>query len=104
MEILEEFDFDSRPSRSRYVAAMTALVEDNVRAVKLTRGQDFDADVQLASVQGAISTLARERFGVRVVTRRVGDDELVVGINPNQTVRRRRKSSEPRERASSASA
>lgn len=90
MEILEQFDFDKRPSRSRYADVIKALVEDGVHAVKITRGEkEFPAEVSIETVQGGISTQVREA-GRTAVTRKLGDDVLVVGLEDSRAKRPRK--------------
>lgn len=79
MEILDSFNFDERPSRSRYAAVVQALVQDGKHAVRLTRGTDFPAAVKIDTVQAGVSTAVR-KAGKRARTRVVSDDELVVGL------------------------
>ena len=83
MEILNNFDFNSRPSRSRYEAVADALINQGADAVKLVRGVDFPPSVKIDSVQGGVSTYIRENHDKSARTRVLDDDTLVVGINPN---------------------
>jgi hypothetical protein len=89
MRQLQEFDFDTRPSRSRYADAVSALVDDGVFAVELKRGEDFPANLALSSVQGSVSSLIRKR-GKTARTRIVDKDTIVVGLQANGTSSRRR--------------
>lgn len=88
MEILETFNFDERPSRSRYAGVVKALVEQRKHAVKLTRGADFPVDVKIDTVQAGVSTAVR-KAGKRARTRVVSDDELVVGLADDRPARKR---------------
>jgi len=90
MEILEQFDFNNRPSRSRYEAVADALLNKGAEAVKLKRGVDFPETVKIDSVQGGISTYIRETYDKSARTRVLDDDTIVVGNNP--TPRRRKQS------------
>lgn len=87
MEILDSFNFDERPSRSRYAAAVKALVQDKRHAVKLTRGVDFPEGVKIDTVQAGVSTAVR-KAGKRAQTYVVSDDVLVAGLHPDQAPRR----------------
>jgi hypothetical protein len=88
MEKLSSFDFDHRPSRSRYVKVVVALADDKVHAVKLKRGEDFPEDVDISTVQAGVRNVF-DKEGKRARTRIVSKDELVVGLHPEQTPRRR---------------
>jgi hypothetical protein len=95
MEKLDSFDFSKRPSRSRYAPVVEALLHGKtddgkpVKAVRLKRGEDWPPDVNLDSVQGAISDQLR-KAGKRAQTFRVDDDTLVVGLNDKPAPARRR--------------
>lgn len=88
MKILDEFDFDARPSRSRYAVMVKALVEDNAHAAVLKRGEDFPEGVQMATVQAGASAAMR-KAGTRAITRIIDPDHLAVGVHPDQAPRRR---------------
>jgi hypothetical protein len=89
MEILEEFDFTARPSRSRYADAVTALVDNGAHAVRLARGTDFPDNLKMDTVQSAVTTQIR-KAGKRARTYKVDDDTLVVGLRPDHSPARRR--------------
>lgn len=89
MEILESYSF-TKPSTSRYAAAVSALVEDGHFAVKLKRGTDFPAEIGIEAVQGAISEQIRKR-GKRARTFRESDDVLVVSLYGDGEGPRRRR-------------
>jgi hypothetical protein len=80
MEKLDSYIFGRRPSRSRYAAAVTALIDEGTAAVLLKRGDDFDQAVDIQSVQGAISTQIRNR-GKKARTERVDDNTLAVALD-----------------------
>jgi hypothetical protein len=80
MELLQSFDF-TRPSRSRYAPAVKALMEDRVFAVLLKRGEDFPADITMASVQGGIrDKIAKAGGRARIFPTEEGN--LVVSLWP----------------------
>jgi hypothetical protein len=88
MKILQHFDFDQRPSRSRYAAAARALVEDGVKAVELERGEDFPADVKMATVQSGVRA-AVKKAGKTAQTYIVTDDRIIVGLKDENAKPRR---------------
>src|SRR4051794_23169444 len=88
MERLDSFDFDARPDRSRYAAVAKALVDDKVHAVKLKRGVDFPADVKMTTVQSGVRNVV-SKAGKRARTYIVSEDEIVVGLNTDQSPRKR---------------
>lgn len=91
MEKLTSYEF-KKPSRSRYAPVVKALVDDDVVAVRMKRGEDFPGDVTMDGVQAAISDQVRKR-GRRARTFRESDDALVVALWPEgegpRTPRRR---------------
>lgn len=89
MEILESFDFDKRPSRSRYAPVVKALVEDGAKAVRLTRGEDFPQPLSMDAVQGAIADQFR-KAGKKAETYRQDEDHLVVRLSDKPSTGRRR--------------
>lgn len=96
MEILQSYEF-RKPSRSRYAPVVKALLEDGAPVVKLTRGEDFDQDAQIGSVQGAVSAQVRESpkntDKRRPHTFVESDDVLIVALYPKgegPALRRRR--------------
>lgn len=88
MKKLDSFDFKSRPTRSRYKEAYEALVEEEVGAVVLERGEDFPESAKLQNVQGGVSEHFRKR-GKKVTTRTIAPDQVVVGLEGDATPRRR---------------
>jgi hypothetical protein len=86
---LETFDWNHRPSRSRYAEAFRVLEEDGVEAVRLKRGEDFPAEIKMDSVKGGIRNEFLKR-GRRARTREQDDGTLVVGFNPDPAPPRRR--------------
>jgi hypothetical protein len=89
MKILEEFDFSKRPSRSRYAPVVRALVEDNAVAVQLERGEDFPADVKIATASSGVRA-AIKKAGKRAEVYPVDDDTIVVRLRSNGTSSSRR--------------
>jgi hypothetical protein len=89
MEKLDSFDFDKRPSRSRYAPVVKAMVEDGVKAVRLKRGEDFPQEVNIDSVQSAVADQVR-KAGKHAQTHRESEDSLVVGLQTNPRPARRR--------------
>lgn len=104
MEKLDSFNFDERPSRSRYAPVVKALVEDGTFAVALNRGEPmFPEDVKIDSVIAGVRT-AVSKAGKRTRIRRaplpdgtLSNDRLVVGLDTEPAPRRR--SSRKREAA-----
>jgi hypothetical protein len=89
MEILDDtFDFDSRPSRSRYAPVVKALVEEGKFGVKLKRGSDFPAGVKIDTVQAGVRT-ELGKAGKRAKTRILSPDELAVRLHPVQNPAKR---------------
>jgi hypothetical protein len=89
MEKLSSFDFDARPSRSRYVPVVKALVDENTFAVKIKRGDpEFPEKVKVATIQAGVRTEVG-KTGKTARTRILSADEIVVGLDPNPTSRRR---------------
>lgn len=88
MKILQHFDFDQRPSRSRYASTVDALIVRNVAAVTLERGDDFPDDVKIATVQSGVRA-AVAKAGKRARTYIISDDEIVVGLDDRPAKPRR---------------
>src|SRR4051794_4130607 len=88
MKILQHFDFDQRPSRSRYASTVKALVIDNEAAVTLERGDDFPDDVKIATVQSGVRA-AVKKASKTARTYIISDDEIVVGLDDRPVKPRR---------------
>lgn len=79
MKQLQSFNFDERQTISRYDPVVKALVDDEVFAVELHRGEDFDEDSKV----GGVSSQLRNRIkkaGRRARVRIVNEDVIVVGL------------------------
>lgn len=81
MKRLQSFNFDERPSDSRYDPIVAALVDDGVVAVELRRGEDFDENTKVGGVQGQLRLRISKR-GRRARVRILSDDVIVVGLWP----------------------
>lgn len=91
MEILENFDFDKRPSRSRYAPVVDALINNGVKAVRIRRGDpEWPNGTNIESIQGAVADQIRKR-GKNARTHRETDDSLIVGLNEKPAPARRRR-------------
>jgi hypothetical protein len=99
MEILHNYEF-KRESRSRYAAAIKALVEDGVFSVRLFRGVDFPKEVPMNSIQGGVKD-AFKKSGHHIRTFTEGEDAIVISRQPEGYTPRGRKK---RQRAEAPSA
>lgn len=88
MEILDDFDFDHRESRSQWAPYVKALIDGHngkpVHAIKLVAGQDFAADAHLDNVHNGLSTLVR-KHGRRARIRKLPNETpkaLIIGLYP----------------------
>jgi hypothetical protein len=95
MQQLTEYSF-TRASRSRYAEAVSLLLDKNVFAVRLVRGEDFDKEVSVKSVQRAVSQLIRKRG--RSAHTFIEDENAIVlslwpeGEGPSRPTRKRKSS------------
>ena len=82
MRTLDAFDFDSRPSRSRYKEVVKMLTDGTAKVVVLERGDAyFLENVKAETVQASVSAAIRNA-GKRPNTRIIEDgNAVVVGIN-----------------------
>src|SRR4051812_13185702 len=81
MKRLQSFNFDERPSDSRYDPIVKALVDDGEVAIELRRGEDFPDTTKVGGVQSALRSRIEKR-GRRARVRIVNDDVIVVGLWP----------------------
>jgi hypothetical protein len=90
---LTEYSFE-RASRSRFAKAVSLVMDENVFAVRLIRGEDFPDDVKIKSVQRAVGSLIRKR-GRSARTFIESENAIILslwpeGEAPSRPTRRRR--------------
>jgi len=97
MEILEEFDFDRRESRSQWAKYIDALVDGingrPIHAIKIEVGRDIPASTGLDNAHTGLSTYARDRRGRSARVKKFPNASppyLVVGLRPEGQSRRRK--------------
>jgi hypothetical protein len=85
MEILKEFDFDSRESRSQWAPYIDKLIDDSgIHAIKLDVGRDIPEATGLDNAHTGLSNYARQK-GRSARVRKFPDAKpsyLVIGLRP----------------------
>jgi hypothetical protein len=102
MEILKEFDFDSRESRSQWAPYIDKLIDSpGIHAIKLVVGDDIAEATGLDNAHTGLSNYARQK-GRSARVRKFPDGKpphLVIGLRPEgeepKKVRRAKKSTRP---------